>query len=616
MCGIYGGVGIKVSESSFVSAMKHRGPDATGIFRNGSVCLGHLRLSINDLSMTGAQPFKSSDGRYVIVYNGEIYNVDMLKTRFLQGVSFKGTSDTEVLVELIAKIGVKRALNEVDSMFSVAVWDSQQRELHLARDRTGQKPLFIYNDGGNLLFASELNALLSGLSTVGRPNLNMHCTSGFIHCGYMSALETVVEGISKLKPGVVLSFNISKEGRLTPPRESLYVENEPHEDALGSPSRTQDFLAIFQDSVRRHLISDVPVGIALSGGVDSSLVAACVPDELRAQITAYTVGFENVGFDERGAARDTSASLGIRHLEFVVTAQDLQHELSSIGENFGEPVADLSVIPLSILAARASADVKVLLGGDGGDELFHGYNRYLFWWRFGALIQDRYKLKGLLADAAAAGGRFASRIGTMRWASYLDKMSVAFRATNVENYYLSAVGLSDIPGTPVWYPRPSKGATADDVFWMAQQDLSDYLPNCVLVKSDRATMASSIEARSPFLSKSVIDFAARLPSSQKIRNSHGKVLLREVLRKKLPAIANNKRKSGFSVPISEWLRGPLREQAWDVLSSKKNQDFFNQIAINPLEVLRQHDNRELDQGEKIWRLLVIADWIEKKYAIH
>jgi len=503
MCGIYGGVGLEIREEKFTSSMKHRGPDAMGVFRHGSMCLGHLRLSINDLSVTGAQPFCSADGRYTIVYNGEIYNTAMLKSRYLNGVSFKGTSDTEVLVELIAKIGIQRALSEVDAMFAVAVWDSQQRELHLARDRTGQKPLFVYNEGGYLLFASELNAVLSGLQSMGRPNLNARCISSFVRCGYMSSSETVIDGIGKLKPGAICSFKIFDGGRLTPPSETSFIGYESYEDAQISTSRAQDFLPIFEDSVRRHLISDVPVGIALSGGVDSSLVAACVPDELRSQITAYTVGFEDTGFDERGAARATADSLGIRHHEFVVTAQDIQHELSSIGENFGEPVADLSVIPLSILAARASVDVKVLLVGDGGDELFHGYNRYLFWWRFRNLIQSRSQFKAILREAAASGGRISSRLRRMRWASYLDKMSVAFSAASLDEYYLSIVGLSEIPGAPEWYPCLNHRDIADDIFWMAQQDLSDYLPNCVLAKSDRATMASSIEGRSPPITTAV-----------------------------------------------------------------------------------------------------------------
>jgi asparagine synthase (glutamine-hydrolysing) len=625
VCGIFGSINFPINVDNVFNNLRHRGPDDHGIYKEQSLIMGHLRLSINELSSLGAQPFESRNGRYILVYNGEIYNSALLIDQYFSSFLFKGTSDTELLIELISLLGIKEALSRIDAMFSVAILDRKEKKLHFARDRTGQKPLFYYFKNEKLVFASELTPLVLEVKSHTKLSFNNNAILDFLRAGYMPGTSTPIDKIYKAEPGLIYSFDVHKELRVKNLTTSRLLSFNPdkdeekhkHKDLNLNDLKSQSiyFKEVFEDAVSRHLISDVPVGVALSGGIDSTLVAASIPKDKRTEITSFTVGFNETGFDESIIAKETSKALGMKYKKIILSPDDLLDRFTEIGNNFGEPVADLSVIPLTLLSEVASKDVKVLLTGDGGDELFHGYNRYLFWNKFGHIIQTYPMLTNTIAMALSKLESIKKNPGNSRIDNYLTKIQTAFNTRGVEDYYKTTVGLSEMP-EPAWWYGAERNLDIDRVLQMARMDLADYLPNCVLAKTDRATMAASIEGRSPFLSAQVIEFASMCPSALKSSGGKGKIILREVLKESLPKVAQNFRKSGFSVPIALWLRGPLREWIWDTLLASRNVDFLEKLGLDPEKILVEHDTGLKDNSNDLWRLAVMLKWIESFYDIY
>lgn len=644
MCGIAGFLaGSKILSAASLSnlaenmanAIAHRGPDGKGVWLDQElgVAIAHRRLSILDLSPTGAQPMKSSNGRYVVTFNGEIYNFNDLRIRLEKNnhVAWRGNSDTEVLVEAVSAWGVEGALNQFIGMFALVIWDCAERTLYLARDRLGEKPLYYGWLGDTFLFGSEIKALKCHPSWCGE--IDRGSIAEYMRCGYIAAPRSIFSDVYKLPAGTFAVIG-PEDRRARHIRHQVYwslesaVRRGASEPFSGSELEAQNELeALLTDSVKHQMVADVPLGAFLSGGIDSSTIVALMQSQSRLPVKTFTVGFREEGFDESAIAKLVARHLGTQHTELLVTSEDALAVIPLLPSIYDEPFSDSSQIPTFLVSKLASESVKVCLSGDGGDELFGGYSHYFRARQLDAATKfippsvarvlarvikatppslidaplrflpkkyaqwplgDRlYKVADMLNDMSSGTPMHDNLLAHWR---YTDNLIVGGNGTS------TAPMRADFAGTLIQQ--------------MMFLDTTSYLSEDILVKVDRSAMAVSLETRVPLLDHRVVELAWRFPLKIKVKGRVGKRILRNLLYKYVPAEVVERPKKGFSVPIGQWLKGALKEWAEDLLdeSSLRKDDFLSPLPIR--KKWSEHLSGDRNWQYHLWDVLMFQAWLE------
>jgi asparagine synthase (glutamine-hydrolysing) len=627
MCGIAGifdrtGQGVDRSILENMNAqLAHRGPDDEGYHISGSIGLAQRRLRIIDLA-TGRQPMANEDGSVWLTFNGEIYNFREFRDELIQlGHRFATASDTEVIVHGYEQYGAS-CLQKMRGMFAFAIWDAKRRELFLARDRVGKKPLFYAWVGGQFVFASELQGLLQhpGIKKEVAPE----AIDEYLTYGYIPAPRTAFQNVFKLLPGHYLTVGTEQGERgLAEPQRYWQLKYEPKQN-LSEQEAGEAFLEIMKEAISLRLIADVPLGALLSGGIDSSLVVALMSQMTDRPVKTFSIGFDDQAFNELPFARLIAKRYGTEHHEMVVRPSALEI-LPLLVRHYGEPFADSSAVPSYYVAQMTRQHVTVALNGDGGDECFAGYDRYL-----GSAMADRYQriprvlrtrllepLATLIPDRLPRRHRlgqlkrFIKVAGESRSGRYVQWMSY-FRPAQKQKLY-SPEFRSRLNGSEAtaWLAErygAVSGNGRDALDAILALDIESYLPYDLLVKMDIASMANSLEARSPFLDHKVLEFAATLPAGMKIRGKTLKYLLKKSSRDLLPPEVLDRRKMGFGVPVGDWMRGDLRPLLDDVLLSDESlqRSYFDAEYVRSL-VAAHIDGRQ-NNGDQLWALLWLELW--------
>lgn len=659
MCGIAGFLGFPTTAApgpvlrSMAAAIAHRGPDDHGYWLDPEqqVALGHRRLSIVDLSPNGHQPMFSADGRFVVAFNGEIYDFHDIRTELeVAGLApaWRGQSDTEVLLAAISAWGVERALQRATGMFALALWDRAERRLVLARDRIGEKPLFYGWSGNAFLFASELKALRQWPDW--QPEIDRGSIALLLRHNYVPAPYSIYRRVFKLLPGslVTVALPDARRGPGPDPREPLplrrywsmrdTVRSATDKRFTGSEREATDRLEqLLRASIARQMIADVPLGAFLSGGIDSSTVVALMQAQSSAPIRTFTIGFNEGAYDEAVHAKAVARHLGTDHTELYVTPDEAMAVIPEIPALYDEPFADPSQIPTHLVSRMARKHVTVCLSGDAGDELFGGYERYFIgeriWSRVGRIPRGmRRSLAHLLtALPPERWERVFNRIGPLlprnvRHRSPGDKvhkLAEILDSTGPEDFYRGLVSHWRNPAALVIASRepstilglPDEWPRLDDfIERMMFLDSVSYLPDDILVKVDRAAMGVSLETRVPLLDHAIVEFAWQLPPALKVRNGTGKWLLRQVLHRHVPRELVDRPKMGFGVPIDSWLRGPLREWADALLDEARlrREGFFDASAIG--RKWCEHLGGKRNWHYYLWDVLMFQAWLERHHG--
>jgi asparagine synthase (glutamine-hydrolysing) len=590
----------------------HRGPDASGEFLDERIGLVHRRLSIIDLSPLGNQPMLSGDGRYVLVFNGEIYNFLELRTELEElGCTFKSRTDTEVILELYRLEGV-HCLTRLNGMFALALWDREARSLLLARDRIGKKPLYYYHGGGDrLAFASEIKSLLQ-LPGVCR-DIEPSAITDYLKYLYIPAPKTIFKGIYKLLPGHYLELRSKGEPIVTQYWDVDFSCSAPDMDEEEAAAELRDLVA---SSTASRMISDVPLGAFLSGGVDSSAIVAMMARVSAAPVKTCSIGFNDERHDETRYAREVAGLFHTDHVEYVV-GRDVAATVTCLPRFFDEPFADSSAVPTFHVSRLARQEVTVALAGDGGDENFGGYDKYAT-----DLKQDlvrrfvpRFCLQAMRGVAAAGGGSLMRRASSLAGNALADPGRSYYQT----NTFISDRELGRLLTTPlqvVCRGYDPAGHTlvhwnrlqgADFLTRMLYTDIKSYLPGDILVKVDRMSMAHSLEVRAPLLDYRVVEFAATLPARLKIRGGEKKLLLKKAFSTELPGPILYRRKHGFTVPLDGWFRGELRALGEQhLLESHRIRDYFAIARVR--EIWQEHQEKRANHGTLLWSLLCFSLW--------
>ncbi len=617
----------------------NRGPDDEGLFVDAPAgfALGFRRLAIVDLTPTGHQPMESADGRFVIAFNGEIYNyLDLRAELEDQGVRFRGGSDTEIAVEAVRAWGVEAAIPRLWGMFAIALWDRAARRLWLARDRLGKKPVYYGRGGDTWLFGSELKCLRAHPSF--DATIDRGAVRAFLRYGYIPAPSTIHRHASKLPPGSLArlesdgTLEVRPYWRVREAAERGVAQRAAEaSDAELGPS-LDELDGLLKDAVARRLMADVPLGAFLSGGIDSSVVVALLQSQISRPVQTFTIGFPDAGYDESEPAEAVARHLGTDHTALRVTADDALAVVPRLPCLYDEPFADASQIPTYLVSALARRTVTVALSGDGGDEVFGGYTRHVWLERLRhrtRRLSPRWRraVGGALAgiDASTWDAVFA-RVGPVMPAHLrqrhpgekIHKLASVVAAADDTEAYRRLVSQWDAPEhivpdaeeRPTWAETEAAGAalpTATDRAML--RDFLGYLPDDILTKVDRASMGVSLEARAPLLDHRVVEWAWRQPVTWKIRDGQGKWLLRQVLHRYVPPALVTRPKSGFALPLDSWLRGPLRDWADSLLSpARLRQDEL--LVEAPVTAAWHRHLAGGREGVRLWPILMLQAWRE------
>ena len=621
--------------------LRHRGPDGSGTWSDpvAGVFMGHRRLSIVDLSPAGHQPMCSASRRYVVVFNGEIYNHGQLRQELKAkvGYTWRGHSDTEVMLAAFDTWGVRATLPRLVGMFAIAVWDKAERTLTLVRDRAGEKPLYWGRVGDRFVFASELGAVES--LARGRLAVNESALPLLIRYGYIPAPHSIYAGIEKILPGTWMCLSTSDGGVQS---GTYWSSSDSMATASGNGFRLSDEECVDElerligDAVKLQLEADVPVGAFLSGGIDSSTVVALAQKYASSPVRTFSIGFDQEAFDESHHARRVAQHLGTQHTELKVSASEALGVVPSLSRIFDEPFADASQIPTYLVAKLARPYVTVALTGDGGDELFSGYPRYDRTRSLMRLHQTLPQVARRLLSAAVqsvsaerwtrtahgVGHRRASvahrtvgdRLHRIAQMMSIDKHLVfRFLASAMPEVWRLVPGIQE-PRTMFDNPGAwaSSGSDSRLFMWL---DFMTYLPDDLLAKVDRASMAVSLESRVPLLDHRVIEFSHRLPQKMLVRNGMRKWALRQVLYRHVPRSLIDRPKMGFSMPLGLWLRGPLRDWAESLLFPQNGRhDHIDQGELRKLWL--EHQSGARDWHQAIWSVLMLRDWHAVRSVAH
>lgn len=620
--------------NSMARAMKHRGPDHQNVWisQSDGIVLAHARLSIIDLSESANQPFVSPDGRYAIVYNGEVFNFPELRESLQNaGHIFHTGSDTEVVVQACAHWGVIEAIERFIGMFAFALWDSHDKRLTLARDRIGIKPLYYGNQGGTFLFSSTLAAIERHPAFERR--ISAEALAAYFRYSYVPSPHSIFSGIAKLPPGHVFSIDRNMKSSLNCYWSGVDVAQAGLASPFtGTDSELIDGLeALARDAVRRSMISDVPLGCFLSGGIDSSLVAALMQAESCQAIRTFTVGFSDARYDESGYARKVAHHLECEHTDIICSTREALDLIPSLPEYYDEPFADSSQIPTLLLSQLTRRSVTVALSGDGGDELFAGYDRY-YWigklenilsrWHpelrgsFTAILEA---LPRQMVFAALKALPFGSKLAPMvdggyhlaRMMKHANDFKYLYQTTpmTVCAYRDNSLLVNDAEPRSVMDEEVIRAAIPSLLHWMLYVDQTTYLPDDILQKLDRASMAFSLEARVPLLDHRLFEFAWRTPKHLKLHRGRGKIIMRELLARFIPSQLIERPKRGFSIPLADWLKSDLRAWGQSLIDSStaKNDQFLHKA-----DVIATWNNFLTGRADHtlttVWNLLIYLQW--------
>lgn len=657
MCGIAGWFSRKPASAATLTAsarqmcdaIRHRGPDSQGYWveETFGLALGHRRLAILDLSPAGYQPMVSVSGRWVIAFNGEVYNFAEIRGAIeVDGWTgqWRGHSDTEVILEALAFWGVRHAVSQFNGMFALAVWDRQERRLTLMRDRLGVKPLYVgVTPDGTLLFGSELGALAAVPEFPAR--LNRWMLPSFLAYGYVPRPGTIYENCVQLAPGSVLELDAAELDAPDLIRKAEPLHHGPFSEAgtgwrywsywslaeAGQRGRAQPFLGTFseavvecerllRDSVRLRLLSDVPLGAFLSGGIDSSLVTALMQEEAKGPVRTFSIGFEDRAFDESAYGAAVARHLGTEHTEYRVTERDSLAVAQRLPELQSEPLGDSSFVPTFLVSQLTRKQVTVSLTGDGGDELFGGYWRYRQFRRLRSIYSAPAPVRRLVGwlggtIKCAAPGILSGRSQKLRY-QVARALAVASQGRFIEGYQHAVTAPYDCRGLcrqaapiqPIGIAECS-GESIDFYWQMTQIDMENVLPDDLLVKVDRASMAVSLECREPLLDYRLAEFARSLPVQFHLEAHEGKRVLREVLYRYVPRELVDRPKMGFAVPLARWLRKDLKVWAEDVLLGYQDRlgGLFDGDQVKRLWT--EHQGGRHDHKTILWHLLVLRHWL-------
>ena len=645
MCGIAGFFdprGFNSAEAEnlarrMASRVVHRGPDDSGVWLDGEqgIALAHSRLSVLELSSAGHQPMISVSGRFVIVYNGEIYNHLELREQ-LGGVSWRGHSDTETLLAAIDAWGVSATLEKCVGMFGFALWDRKDHILILARDRLGEKPLYYGWQSNVFVFGSELKALKAHPAF--RTEIDRGALALFLKYNYISAPYSIYKGIYKLLPGAFVVVR-SREIDLEP---TIYwsarkcAEKRQHDLFSGDDGEAEEELErLLRQAVSSQMVADVPLGAFLSGGVDSSTIVSLMQAQSSRPVKTFTIGSYSSGYNEAEQAKKVARHLGTEHTELYVTPEEAMAVIPRLPGLYDEPFGDSSQIPTFLVAEMARSHVTVALSGDGGDELFGGYNRHywapVFQRRFGPIprplrVALAMGLTGLNPNVWDAVFRSLEKFLPSEWryvnpGDKLHKLADVLPARSAEEMYQGLVSFWKQPEKivaqqnnyvcmqPVFEGQPDLNDFSHRMMYL---DLVSYLPDDILVKIDRAAMGVSLETRVPMLDHRVVEFAWRLPLSMKIREGQGKWLLRQVLYKYVPRTLVERPKMGFGIELDDWLRGPLKEWAETLLDERrlKHEGFLNPGPVR--KSWKEHLTGQRNWAYHLWGVLMFQAWLESR----
>jgi len=633
MCGIAGilrpagsvGASHQQLAEQMAATLAHRGPDDCGGWSDvdAGIALGHRRLSVVDLSREGRQPMSSASGRYVIVLNGEIYNHLEIREELMKSQStdcvWRGHSDTETLLAGIERWGVHAVLKKIAGMFAFALWDRARRTLTLARDRIGEKPLYYGWQGDVFLFGSELKALR--VHPLFRANIDRNVLAMYVRRGYVVAPHSIYQGIFKLLPGTYMEFSGAMRPGVYPAPQVYWSLREIAERGLVEPFRGFDEEAVAElesalsRAVCRQSVADVPLGAFLSGGIDSSTVVALMQAQSVRAVKTFTIGFRESDYQEAKYAKSIANYLGTDHTELYVTPDDAMQVIPKLPRLFDEPFGDSSAVPMYLVAQLARQNVTVALSGDGGDELFAGYTRY----------QRTNEIWRVMKRIPLAARRVLCRGMQMVYRSSVD-LPLA-RTANRLGYYLCAENAEEcyreqilqhrddlvlgsdkeqLPGVSRFgfaLPRGNLYAS------MMYTDTMTYLPDDILVKVDRACMGVGLESRVPMLDPGVLTLAWTLPLQMKVRRGESKWALKQVLKKYVPPELTERRKMGFGIPVGQWMRGPLRDWAEDLLSEGRLQTngFFRPDLVRTQ--WQRHLGGSNTEGDSLWQVLMFQAWL-------
>ena len=648
MCGINGFYSRSSSTFNNVivkmnSAVSHRGPDTNGAWVDidSGIVLGHQRLSIIDLSSAGNQPMHSSSGRYILTYNGEIYNhleVRRELERCNSNIRWKGNSDTETLLEAVDFWGIETSLQKIDGMFAFGLWDKKIRRLILARDRIGEKPLYFgwqgKGDNKVFLFGSELKALKVHPEFNGE--INRDVISLQLQHNYIPAPYSIYKDIHKLLPGHYLQLNEDDLKKNLLPLSKSYWSLTEHaingnrkQLTLCEDDILKNLEGYLLSSVKKQMISDVPLGAFLSGGIDSSTIVAMMQSQSNKPIKTFTIGYSEDNFSEAPYAKEIAKHLGTDHTEFFVSPKKAMEVIPSLPTIYDEPFSDPSQIPTFLVSQLAKQDVKVALSGDGGDELFCGYKRYVmskkFWniFRLMPITLRKILASGIGSISPQDWNKISKLLpGLSTYSNFGDKVHKGLGLLEAKTLYDLYYTLntqwhnsnevlinSKDQGTLMTTFKPElKGL--DSQQQMMVLDSLTYLPDNILVKIDRAAMASSLETRVPFLDHKLIEYVWKIPQSLKLNNGQGKWILKKILNQYVPNDLTDRPKMGFGVPIETWLRGPLKEWAEDLLNEErlKQEGYFDPKVVR--DKWNEHITGKRNWKSSLWGILMFQSWID------
>ena len=652
MCGIAGWIdlkgrtdrsGLESVAARMADALSHRGPDDHGVWADPEtgVALGHRRLSVLDLSPAGHQPMLSGNGQFAISYNGEIYNCEEIRQEIQKvnpGLRFRGHSDTEVMLAAFEQWGIEPSLQRMNGMFAFALWDRDQRTLILARDRFGEKPLYYGTAGSAFLFASELKAFLEHPAFTAE--IDRVALARYVQFSCVPAPYSIYRGVHKLLPGTILRCRNGEVCTSTFWSVLACLEGAASRPFEGSETNAiAELDRLLRDAVRMRMHADVPLGAFLSGGIDSSLIAALMQAQRNSQVKTFTIGFDDPAYDEAPQAQAVARHLGTEHTELYVTPADAVGLVSRLPEVYDEPFADSSQLPTLLISHLARQHVTVSLSGDGGDEVFGGYNRYTFGTRLWNWLRRTPTLLRRLSACALTGiepHSCESILGLLRPilpvglrqrnpGYKLHQLARLLSSTDCEDMYAKMASH--------WLPseRAVRDAMSDSPRHLCEQerlalpsfalqamylDTISYLPNDLLAKVDRATMAFGLETRIPYLDHRLVEFGWRLPLEMKIRRKArpycGKWILRQLLQRYVPSKLTDRPKMGFGVPLDTWLRTSLRDWAEALLDPKRmeQEGFFNSAVIR--KKWDAHQKRRGNWQYHLWDVLMFQSWLESQ----
>lgn len=644
MCGIAGFVSLNIVDyksvlKAMVAKMNHRGPDSNGIWHNENcnVGLGHARLAIVDLSISGHQPMNSISGRYTMVFNGEIYNHVSIRKKLdaAKRINWKGTSDTETLLVAIENWGLNKTLENCVGMFAIALWDSKEEKITLARDRMGEKPLYYGWVNGNFVFASELKPIQS-FPLFSNP-INRNALSLFLkHCSIPDPYS-IYEDVYKLEPGTILSIDV-KSKAIKKERywsiEKMANENNDPTFTGSSEQAVENLEQLLHEAVQLQMQADVPLGAFLSGGVDSSVIVALMQTQSDKKVNTFSIGFDQKEYNEANHAKKVANHIGTNHREAYMTGKEVSDIVPLLPKIYAEPFSESSQIPTYLVAEIAKKEVTVSLSGDAGDELFCGYSRYQLAnqsWNKSSRIPYflRHSVSKLISNLP---------IGLLEvlLKPFEGKTNMNGHKINPVDRLLKVVPLLNFNKRKELYSKGFMTHNLDATDWVLKSeetkslfetnklemdsffsemmavDLMTYLPNNNLAKVDRASMANSLETRVPLLDHRIVDFAMSLPIEYKLRNGVDKWVLREVLYKYVPKKLIERPKMGFGVPLAEWLRGPLKEWCENLLNKKRldEEGFFDSKIIRTK--WKEHLEKKRNWQAQLWDVIVFQDWLDNQ----